>query len=93
MRETERQGRRRTIPRVSRHVIVWGSIGGVVGAILGILVGLAFTTPGRFGFWMAIVAASIFLGAVCAFTAGIASLEAPPAGKEPSDATAPPEET
>lgn len=78
------------MPRISRNVIMWGSIGGMAGGILGLLVGLAFTTPGRFGFWMAIVAASVFLGAVCAFTAGIASLEAPPAGEEPSDASAPP---
>jgi hypothetical protein len=69
---------------------MWGLIGGTAGLILGILVGLAFTTPGRFGFWMAVVGSTIFLGAVSAFIAGIASLGAPPPGEEPSDAAAPP---
>ena len=69
-----------------------GLIGGVAGMVLGILIGLALTTPGRLGFWMAVVGATIFLGAVGAFTAGIASLGAPPPGDEPSDASVPPVE-
>jgi hypothetical protein len=56
-----------------------------MGCILGLIFGLVFTTPGRFGFWMAIIAPTIFFGAVSAFTAGIASLGAPAPGEEPSD--------
>jgi hypothetical protein len=90
MRDMEQRGRRRVVmPRVGRSVVTWGMIGGTAGLILGILIGLAFTTPGRFGFWMAVVGATVFLGAVCAFTAGIASLGAPPPGGEPSDADMP----
>jgi hypothetical protein len=66
-----------------------GSTGGLV---LGVLAGLAFATPGRFGFWMAVIGTTIFVGAICAFTAGIASLEVPPPGDEPTDAGAPPTE-
>ncbi len=73
-------------PRVSRNVRKWGLMGAVAGLVLGTLVGLAVATPGRFGFWMAVVGSTLFLGAVCAFTAGIASLDAPPPGEEPPDA-------
>lgn len=92
MLETQPQGRRRVALRASHNVITWGSVGGVAGAILGTLVGFAFATPGRFGFWSAIVGSSIFFGAVSAFTAGIASLETPSPGDEPPDATVPPAE-
>lgn len=93
MRQREQEGRRRAVtPPVGWNVVMWGLVGGTAGLVLGIIIGFAFTTPGRFGFWMAIVGATIFLGAVCAFTAGIASLGAPPPGEEPSDATAPPPE-
>jgi hypothetical protein len=78
--------RARHVTRVSRNVLKWGLIGAVAGLTVGTLVGLAFATPGRFGFWMAAVGSTLFLGAVCAFTAGIASLDAPPPGKEPPDA-------
>jgi hypothetical protein len=77
---------RRAVPAAGRRVAKWALIGGAVGLILGIVIGVVFATPGRFGFWMAIVATTIFFGAVCAFTAGIASLGSPPPGEEPSDA-------
>ncbi len=60
-------------------------MGAATGCILGLIFALAFTTPGRFGFWMAIIAPTIFFGVVSAFTAGIASLGAPAPGDEPSD--------
>jgi hypothetical protein len=79
MRETD------TVPAVKRNVVRWGSIGAAAGALLGLSFGLAFTTPGRFGFWMAILAPALFFGAVSAFTAGIASLGSPSPGEEPLD--------
>ena len=85
MRDTAQQGLS-PAPPAGRRVATWGLIGGAAGLILGILIGLVFTTPGRFGFWMAVVGTTIFVGAVCAFTAGIASLGSPPPGEEPSDA-------
>lgn len=84
----QRHGSRRA-PRAGREVFTWGLLGAIAGLTLGILVGLAFTTPGRSGFWMAVIGSTIFLGAVCAFTAGIASLEVPPPGEEPSDEETP----
>jgi hypothetical protein len=87
MREIEQQERRR-VPRVSRSVFAWGTIGATSGLVLGLIIGSAFTTPGRSGFWMAVLGSTIFLGAVCAFTAGIASLGSPPPGEEPPDASA-----
>jgi hypothetical protein len=92
MQGTEQRPEGRAASRVGRSVLAWGLIGGVAGMVLGILIGLALTTPGRLGFWMAVVGATIFLGAVGAFTAGIASLGAPPPGDEPSDASVPPVE-
>jgi hypothetical protein len=53
--------------------------------MLGLIFGLAFTTPGRFGFWMAVLGPTLFFGAVSAFTAGIASLGSPSPGEEPLD--------
>jgi hypothetical protein len=44
------------VPAVERNVVRWGVLGAATGSILGLILGLAFTTPGRFGFWMALVA-------------------------------------
>lgn len=74
-----------------RNVALWGFVGAVGGAIVGLIIGLAFTTPGRFGFWMALIAPTIFFGAVSAFTAGIASLDSPAPGAEPVDEDAAPD--
>jgi hypothetical protein len=74
------------VPAVRQNVARWGIFGAATGSILGLIFGLAFTTPGRFGFWMALIAPALFLGAVSAFTAGIASLGSPSPGDEPSDA-------
>jgi hypothetical protein len=74
-----------TVPAVKRNVVRWGSMGAIAGASLGLIFGLAFTTPGRFGFWMAVLAPTLFFGAVSAFTAGIASLGSPSPGEEPPD--------
>ena len=79
MRETD------TVPAVKRNVVRWGCMGAAAGAFLGLIFGLAFTTPGRFGFWMAVLAPALFFGAVSAFTAGIASLGSPSPGDEPPD--------
>ena len=87
MRETRQRGRQ--VSSTSRNVFAWGLSGATAGLVLGTLVGLAFATPGRFGFWMAIVGSTIFAGAVCAFTAGMASLDVPPPGEEPSDVSTP----
>ena len=76
---------RDVVPGVERNVVRWGALGAVTGGVLGLIFGLVFTTPGHFGFWMAIVAPAIFFGAVSAFTAGIASLGAPAPGDEPPD--------
>lgn len=74
-----------TVPAIKRNVVRWGSMGAAAGALLGLIFGLAFTTPGRFGFWMAVLAPTLFFGAVSAFTAGIASLGSPSPGEEPLD--------
>jgi len=79
MRDTD------VVPTVERNVVRWGVLGAVMGAVLGLVFGLVFATPGRFGFWIAIIAPAIFFGAVSAFTAGIASLGAPASGDEPPD--------
>ena len=79
----QREGR--PVPQVGRNVFVWGLVGAFAGCVLGVIIGFAFATPGGFGFWMAIVGATIFVGAVSAFTAGIASLGAPAPGREPAD--------
>lgn len=79
MRETS------TVPPVKRNVVRWGCMGAAAGGFLGLIFGLAFTTPGRFGFWMAVLGPTLFFGAASAFTAGIASLDAPPPGEEPRD--------
>jgi FtsH-binding integral membrane protein len=92
MREAQQQEPHRD-SRVGRNVVTWGLAGATAGLVLGILIGFALATPGRFGFWMSVVGSTIFLGAVCAFTAGIASLDAPPPGEEPSDAPAAPDES
>jgi hypothetical protein len=76
---------RDVVPTVKRNVARWGALGAATGGIVGLIFGLAFATPGRFGFWMAIIAPAIFFGAVSAFTAGIASLGTPAPGDEPSD--------
>ena len=59
-----------TVPAVKRNVLRWGCMGAAAGAFLGLIFGLAFTTPGRFGFWMAVLAPTLFFGVVSAFTAG-----------------------
>ena len=74
-----------TVPAVERNVVRWGCMGAAAGAFLGLSFGLAFTTPGRFGFWMAVLTPTLFFGAVSAFTAGIASLGSPSPGEEPLD--------
>ena len=73
------------VPAVERNVVRWGILGAAAGSILGLIFGLAFTTPGRFGFWIALLAPTLFFGAVSAFTAGIASLGSPSPGDEPTD--------
>jgi hypothetical protein len=74
-----------TMPAAKRNVVRWGSIGAAAGALVGLIFGLAFTTPGRFGSWMALLTPTLFFGAVSAFTAGIASLRSPSPGEEPPD--------
>ena len=78
-----------TVPAVKRNVVRWGCVGAAAGASLGLILGLAFTTPPRFRFWMAILAPTLFFGAVSAFTAGIASLGSPSPGDEPPDPSSP----
>lgn len=72
-------------PTVKRNIVRWGAIGTAAGCLVGLFLGLAFMTPGRFGFWMVLVAPTIFFGGVSAFTAGIASLDSPRPGDEPPD--------
>jgi hypothetical protein len=76
------------VPRLSRRVLMWGLCGCVGGIGVGILLGMVFANGG-IGFWMFVVAPAIFLGGVGAFTAGIASLESPQPGNEPSQTDAP----
>ena len=80
------------VPRVWTERLCMGPAGSIGGLVLGILGGLAFMTPGRFGFWMVVIGTTIFFGAVCAFTAGIASLDTPAPGDEPAGTAPPPGE-
>jgi hypothetical protein len=50
---------------------------------------MMFAEHGGVGAWLLVVAPAIFLGGVGAFVAGIASLESPQPGNEPSQTGAP----
>jgi hypothetical protein len=50
---------------------------------------MVFAERGGVRFWMLVISPAIFLGGVCAFVAGVASLESPQPGNEPSQTDAP----
>lgn len=81
--------RRGFVPRLGRRVLTWGALGLVGGLGVGFILGIIFTERSGMGSWMLLIAPAIFFGGVCAFIAGIASLESPQPGNEPSQTDAP----
>jgi hypothetical protein len=69
-------------------VLTWGALGLVGGLGAGFIL-VTVTERGGTGFWMLVIAPAIFFGGVSAFVAGIASLESPQPGNEPSQTDAP----
>jgi hypothetical protein len=80
----------------TRHARRWISriaLGAAIGGVIGIVVGLIWGTLAyRFGslvMWGALVGCLIFFGILGAFIGGLAGLESPDPGREPTQADEP----
>jgi hypothetical protein len=76
---------RRFGSRWGRGLASGAGIGLGAGVVIGLIVGLIVFEPGGVGFWMAIVAASVFGVGLGTFIGGISRLESPTPGREPSE--------
>ena len=82
--------------REQRHARRWVSriaIGGVIGFAVGVVVGAIWGSiayrAGSFAMWAVVAACAIFLGIFGAFVGGLAGLESPDPGHEPSQVDEP----
>lgn len=87
MDETTRSERMRH--RLGGRLLLGAAIGALVGALIGLATGLITSAPGRLGFWLSLLACTIFATMVGTLIGGYASLESPEPGQEPSDTERP----
>jgi hypothetical protein len=87
---TSRTSRERRFRLRGRRSLAFGIAAGVVlGGGAGLLLGLVAFRAGGPGMWAAVVAGVIFGFALGAFEGGMATLESPEPGREPSEISRP----
>jgi hypothetical protein len=81
----ERRHARRWVTRIGLGAAIGGGLGVVVGAVWG---AIAYRV-GSLAMWVVVLACTIFLGMLGAFIGGLAGLESPDPGREPTQTDEP----